>query len=356
VNPEFPIFIPSKGRYNSCYTMRALEYLGVPYKAVVEPQEYKYYVAALGENNVLELPHRDKGLVVTRNWIWDYAEAMGTEWFWTFDDNIKSFHRWNHNRIIDVADGTILKCIEDFTRRYSNVIISGMQYYMFTVRKSLRPAFSQNARVYSNMFIKTNATNPEGKKYRNEGYYNDDTDLNLRIMKDGNCTILFNAFVVQKLPTMTVSGGIEYERSENKEEDSRWIASEELRQKHPDVTEVTRKFGRWHHHVDYSSFRGNPLKKVEGLEVPKGINNYGMKLVRVDPEQEKIKPPEIIKPFVVKEPDEEVEIFGHEYENGETPESVADEIVHETLEEEAAFAKAYVEAEDAQGDLFGGML
>ena len=49
-----------------------------------------------------------------------------------------------------------------------------------------------------------------------------------------------------------------------------------LEELHPDVAKVVWKFNRWHHHVDYRSFKNNKLKRKEGLNIPEGINNYGI--------------------------------------------------------------------------------
>ena len=46
-------------------------------------------------------------------------------------------------------------------------------------------------------------------------------------------------------------------------------------------SKVVWKFNRWHHHVDYRSFKKNELKRKKGLEIKKGINNYGMKVVKI---------------------------------------------------------------------------
>jgi len=213
--------------------------------------------------------------VVTRNLIWDHARDIGTERFWTMDDNIKGFYRFNRNLKTPVSTGVILRAMEDFTERYTNVVISGMQYFMFAPRKvgNTKP-FVPNRRVYSNMLIETDARDPRGKPYRNEGFFNDDTDLCLRILKDGLCTILFNAFLIEKSVTMTVKGGM----TDHYQGDGRWKMAEELRRKHPDVTKVTRKWGRWQHHVDYSPFEGNRLIKRSDLDVAPGVDNYGMRL------------------------------------------------------------------------------
>jgi hypothetical protein len=47
---------------------------------------------------------------------------------------------------------------------------------------------------------------------------------------------------------------------------------------HPDVARMVWRFRRWHHHVDYSSFKPNQLILKSGVVIPKGVNNYGMKL------------------------------------------------------------------------------
>ena len=286
MNPRYPVFIPTKGRWNNLYTMRAFWRCGIPFYAVVEPQQLDDYRRAFDAEGIkpveiLVTPHRDEGLVPTRNFVWDFASAMGAERFWTFDDNIRGLFRYNRNLLVPCGDGTPLAVVEDFTERYDNVVISGMNYFMFVSRKCLYPPFYFNARVYSNMLLWTDYPDPRGFAYRNEmKRYNDDTDLNLRVLKDGNCTILFNAFLIDKLATMVVKGGMGYTRDENdREKDSRYQATLELKEKHPDVTTITRKWGRWHHHVNYEPFRKNRLISRPGTdEIPEGENEFGLQL------------------------------------------------------------------------------
>lgn len=278
MNPRFPVFVPTKGRWESRLTIKALEEIGVPYKAVIEAQEYDQYAAVVNPDNLIVLPHQDKGLVVTRNWIWDYAQSLGVEKFWTFDDNIVKFARLNRNAKIYMGDGTFLYAIEDFALRYVNLPIVGMAYRGFAKQKQKLPPIILNTRVYSNMLIETNARHPiTGELFRNEGFYNDDTDLCLRILKAGLCVAQINAFLIQKSPTMTVKGGM----TPHYQGDGRFKMAYELYQKHPDVTTITRKWGRWQHQVNYKPFRGNELIKKDGVEIPEGVNEYGMRLVKV---------------------------------------------------------------------------
>lgn len=298
VLPRYPIYIPSKGRweYEVRTTSRTLDTLGVPYLMVVEPQERDNYLrAGIPEAQLLILPHSDRGLVATRNWIWDHAAASGTPRFWTIDDNIQGFYRLSKNMKIQGNSGAMLRAAEDFVDRYENVPIAGFQYEFFAMRRESYPPFVFNTRVYSNMLLQTDYREKDGSPFRNDPAlrYNDDTDLNLRVLKSGDCTILFNAFLAKKKGTMMFKGGMGYKRSEIKEEDDRWKASNQLKEKHPDVAEVVWKWNRWHHEVDYSRFKDNLPRLRPGLEVPDGVNNYGMELKRVDgaaEEEPEVKP------------------------------------------------------------------
>ena len=93
--------------------------------------------------------------------------------------------------------------------------------------------------------------------HRWRGKYNEDTDLSLRILKDGLCTVLFYAFLQCKVTTMTMKGG----NTEELYGEGRLKFAESLVKQHPDVAKVTKKYGRWHHHVDYSGFKKNKLIK-----------------------------------------------------------------------------------------------
>lgn len=274
------MFVPTKGRWESRLTIKALERIGVPYKAVVEPQEYDRYAEFIDNGNIVVLPHSNKGLVVTRNWIWDYAQyELETPYFWTFDDNIANFQRLNRNAKIYMADGTFLYVIEEFALRYANLPIVGMAYRGFAKQKQKLTPIILNTRVYSNMLIETNVKDPgTGETFRNEGFYNDDTDLCLRVLKAGLCVAQINAFLVAKQPTMTISGGM----TPHYQGDGRYKMALELQRKHPDVVTITRKWGRWQHQVNYKPFRGNRLKLRPGVVIPEGVNNYGMELIRLD--------------------------------------------------------------------------
>jgi hypothetical protein len=129
-----------------------------------------------------------------------------------------------------------------------------------------------NTRIYSCILIKNDIP------YRWRGRYNEDTDLSIRVLKDGWCTILFNAFLAGKVTTMRMNGG---NTDTLYADDGRKKMAESLAQQHPDVAKVVWKFGRWHHQVDYRPFKNNQLVKKQGLNIPQGVNEYGMVLKTV---------------------------------------------------------------------------
>lgn len=270
MNPKYPVFVPTKGRYKLRHTIKAFERIGVPFHAVVQPQEYQAYSSVTKDpSRIIVLPAHIDGLVPTRNWIWDYAQyELKTPYFWTFDDNIRNFYRLHQNIKYYATDGTFMRVIEDWMERYENVAISGMQYEMFADRKKRWNPIELNRRIYSNMLIKTDIP------YRNRGVYNDDTDLCLRILKEGLCTALFYAFLADKIQTMLVKGG----NTSIYQGDGRLKMAQELQARHPDVTKIVWKWGRWQHEVDYSRFRNNRPILRPGVIIPDEPNNYGMVL------------------------------------------------------------------------------
>lgn len=273
MNPNYPIYIVSKGRWETRLTSKALERMNVPYSIVIEPQEYDEYAAMIDPSKIHVLPFSNlgQGSIPARNWIWDHAISIGSKRHWIMDDNIASFNRLNRNLMVKVTSGSIFKAAEDFVDRYENVAIAGLNYDFFAKAKEKLPPFVLNTRIYSCSLIKNDIS------YRWRGKYNEDTDLSIRALKDGYCTIQFNAFLQEKATTQTMKGGNTDELYAN----GTLEKSQALADLHPDIAKVVWKFNRWHHSVDYSQFKKNKLKKIENLSIQKEINNYGMKLIEI---------------------------------------------------------------------------
>ena len=273
---KYPIYIISKGRWESRLTSKALDEMNVPYRIVIEPQEYDNYAAVIDSSKILVLPFGNlgQGSIPARNFVWEHSINAGFERHWILDDNIEQFNRLNRNLQVKVLTGQIFKAAEDFIDRYENVALAGFQYDYFAKAKTILPAFYMNTRIYSCILIKNDLP------YRWRGRYNEDTDLSIRALKDGWCTVLFYAFIQQKAQTMTMKGG----NTDNVyiDGDNRLKFAQSLVEQHPDVARVTQKFGRFHHHVNYKPFAKNKLIKKQGVEIPNRTNEYGMVLKNVE--------------------------------------------------------------------------
>lgn len=273
MNPKYPVYVISKGRWDSRLTSKALDSMGVPYHIVVEPSEYGKYAAHIDQNKILTLPFDNlgQGSIPARNWVWEHSLEIGAERHWILDDNIRSFRRFNDNKKYLVTSGTIFKISEDFVDRYTNVALAGFQYsYFMTLCRDRKP-FIINTRIYSCILIKNDIP------YRWRGKYNEDSDLSIRVLKDGWVTILFNAFLQDKQSTMTMKGG--NTDTIYKEDNQRYEFAKSLADQHPDCVKVIRKYDRWHHSINFNFCKDNLLIKRDGVQIEDGINNYGMRLV-----------------------------------------------------------------------------
>jgi hypothetical protein len=270
---KYPIYIPTKGRFESRKTVKALLEMGAEFKVVIEPQEEQLYLTILPKEYILVLPFSkptDHSMLVTvRNWIKEYSIKEGHKRHWQLDDNIKAFYRMNNNKRNKVLSPVIFKCVEDFVDRYTNVGMAGLNYMNFAIPDG-RPPYFLNSRVYSMSLVNNELP------YKWRGIYNDDTDICLRMLKDKYCTINFNAFSGDKDATMVTKGGNTPIYTTG---DLRSNFVDSLIEQHPDVVKKVWRFERWHHEVNYKPFKKNKLIKKEGLIIENKINNYGMKLI-----------------------------------------------------------------------------
>jgi len=284
--PRYPIYIVSKGRYKRNPTSRALKEMGVDFYIIVEEQEYNNYLDIAEAKQLLILPkkYQDEydtfwkiedgktGVGAARNFAWKHSIDSGYEWHWVMDDNIEAFERLNNNLKVKCTDGSIFLACEDFVNRYENIGQAGLQYSYFMPLCDARPPYKLNTRIYS-CLLQNNKV-----KQRWRGRYNEDTDLSIRIMKDGWVTVQFNAFLQAKRATQTLKGG---NTDEFYSDEGTLPKSQMLADMHPDIAKVVKRFNRWHHYVDYSVFK-NKLIKKHNYNIPNEVNNYGMKLVAKD--------------------------------------------------------------------------
>jgi hypothetical protein len=280
--PRYPVYVISKGRSDVCLTARFLAAEGIDFRLVVEPQEAEAYGAHFGVERLLVLPFSNlgQGSIPARNWVWDHAKATGAARHWILDDNIRGMWRRYKARKIPCDAGPAFACVEDFSDRYENVGIAGFNYYMFALNRRKHPPFMLNVHVYSCLLI------DNALPFRWRGRYNEDTDLCLQVLSTGTlCTILFNAFLIWKMTTMSMKGG---NTAELYAGDGRLKMARSLERAWPGVVTTSRRFQRPQHSVrgTWGNF-DTPLRPRAGVDLAaiaaKGANEYGLELHEVKP-------------------------------------------------------------------------
>lgn len=257
LEPRHPIYIVSKGRSDIAKTATFMERDGVKdFHLVVEPQEAEAYAANYGEHRVYVLPFSNLGLgsIPARNWCWEHSISLGAERHWCFDDNIDLIAWWKRGRRHLVDSRIALHAAEDFTDRYTNIGITGFNYWMFATGPA--PPFRLNAHVYSSLLI------DNAMPYRWRGRYNEDTDLCLQVLSGGLCIVQINAFLIKKQPTMQMRGG-------NTDElylgDGRLAMARSLERQWPGIATVSRRYGRPQHVIEnnWKSFDTKLIRRTD---------------------------------------------------------------------------------------------
>lgn len=285
---KYPIYVVSKGRSTMCKTSVYLSQMEVFHTVVVEPNEVLDYEKQLNKNfaKVIELDMSYKenydtfsnigdgngtGPGAARNFCWDHSIKGGHKMHWVMDDNTnEGFHWLYQNNKVKCRTGAFFCAIEDFVDRYDNIAIAGLNYSKFCMETAKSNPFVMNTRIYSYLLIKNDID------YRWRGRYNEDTDLSLRVLKDGLCTVQFNSFLAGKITTQQMKGG---NTDEFYDKEGTLNKSKMLEDMHPDVAKVVWRFNRHHHMVDYTGFKQklNPIVDLSKIEK---VNNYGMKIIK----------------------------------------------------------------------------
>ena len=256
---RYPIYIISKGRAYNPMTAKVFLKNDIPFKIAIEPQEADEYRKVIPEECISILPFSNLGLgsYPARNWCWEDSIEKGFSHHHIFDDNIQSFARLSEGkRTYNYSPREAIHALETFTARFSNVAISGFNYAGFTTKTTKKP-FVINTHVYSGMMIRNDIP------YRWRLKYNEDVDLCLQVLRDKWCTILLNAYLIDKTSTvMAMKGGNQAELYQNNNLEKKALKSYSLQKMWPEYVKVVVRFGRPHHFIAWGKHFKHGLKKT----------------------------------------------------------------------------------------------
>jgi hypothetical protein len=172
----------------------------VPFRLVVEDQEYSQYSNKFGEDKIIKLPGSNYGSVAfARNYIKKYSIEHNEKKHWQIDDDIKNLLYVNKGKLNERPVTEILGNAELFVDRYTNIGLSALSSSVF-VKFASKP-FVVNKLAYTCKLV-DNALDIWWEK----GVI-DDLDYNLKVLDSGWCTLRFNAFAFSWNTVMSQTGG-----------------------------------------------------------------------------------------------------------------------------------------------------
>tara|TARA_R110000803_G_scaffold149246_1_gene214669 strand:- start:690 stop:2180 length:1491 start_codon:yes stop_codon:yes gene_type:complete len=286
LQPKYPIYIISKGRWEKTrrLTINWLIKCNIDFKVIVEPDEYDNYVKEISSMGmwvgcVVKLPdeyaNQGQGSIPARNFAMYHSQKYDR--CWILDDNINGYMWNNHSQRVPVESGNVFSFIEEYTDKFTNVLISGHEYTS-NVNYDMKIPVMKNRRVFSSILIDNKIADKLGEGWR--GIYNEDVDICIRTLKAGYTTLLFNNITSNKTATSRMRGGNTdgiYALDGN---GSGVLKTQSLIDQHPECVKPVIKYKppRTHHKVNWDLWKDNEIKyRHNHAEVSK---SYDMTLVK----------------------------------------------------------------------------
>lgn len=252
---KYPIYIVSKGRYKNPLTAKMFMRENIPFKMVIEPQEYGDYKTTIPENNILCTNFSNLGLgsFPARNFAWEDSINNGFDKHFLFDDNISGFYSYSRNLRKKIADvKKALLALQQLDSIFSNVGMSGFNYHYFGYGV-IKP-FRYNVHVYSALLVTNNIP------FRWRMKYNEDVDLCLQILHNKLCTIQLNRYMAIKRSTVSkMKGGNQDELYKGNDPKKKLLKAKSLEAVWPQYVKTVVKYGRPHHQVSWKKYFKHPL-------------------------------------------------------------------------------------------------
>lgn len=174
---DYNIYVPSKNRIDNCTTIQNAE--GIKLNIVVEPQEYEAYSSKFPEHNIIKLPENNKGITYVRNFIKEYTEELGLDYYWQLDDDITSVYYREGTKLFKTTYADLLKAANQF--KENKIALGGLEYRQF--------AWSANKPLVMNSFcdscVYVDNTLTKGMRYNAYVEGKEDRDFAIQVIKKG---------------------------------------------------------------------------------------------------------------------------------------------------------------------------
>lgn len=199
---EYPIYIPSRHRFDKPITTKVFDDDNIPYRILVEPHDYDNYRARYDDDQLIRLPKDNQGIAYVRNYALEHARDTGHDYFWMFDDDIRSFQIRQDGKAIKTNPRPLLKLIENITNDYENIGGSCIAHSAFIFGQDGKAPVVYNSQIYCAELITTQA------KARFRKGVADDIDFSMQLLHEGWVTLVYKRIGFTSATSGTISGGL----------------------------------------------------------------------------------------------------------------------------------------------------
>ena len=200
---KYHIYIPSKGRSDSCRTAHLCLDAGLNFSIVVEPQDYLKYSKVFGKKNLIKLPKNDQGMWYVRNFILKLSRSRNEKAHWQIDDDIKYFAIRKDGKNTRSNTGTVLSEVEKILDAHTNIKAIGTRLAAFAF--SYESFLSVNTQIWASWLV-DNDVDAKFKKGTVE-----DLDFFIQIMHKGGVVVAANRYIHDTFPHNAKPGGLTVE-------------------------------------------------------------------------------------------------------------------------------------------------
>lgn len=185
------IFIPSKGRLENCTFIKFLKENKIPATIVLEVEDSVNYMEKFGRDLVsgcfefLILPESNKGITYVRNFIKQYTEDNGIQYFWMCDDDLTGLYYREETKMIK-SGINVMEAAERQMKMQPQVALMGLEYQQFAwgagEKHFIYDSFCDSCVMINNRLL-------FGQRYREYVEGKEDRDFAMQTVKAGHNTM-----------------------------------------------------------------------------------------------------------------------------------------------------------------------
>ena len=199
---NYPVYIPSRHRADKPITTKGFDQDNIPYRLLVEPHDYDSYRTRYRDEQLVQLPKDNQGIAYVRNYALEHAKAAGYDYFWMFDDDIRSYQIRRGGKQHHTNPRHLLALLEHVTNQYDNIGGSCIAHSAFNFSQDSKAPVVYNSQIYCAELITTQA------QARFQPGVADDIDFSMQLLTEGWVTLVYKRIGFTSAVSGSNTGGL----------------------------------------------------------------------------------------------------------------------------------------------------